>query len=396
MLARPEIDLQTRRSTLSAATDSPQASAKLLMEITRVSIFEPDRTAKSITPLLLELPNDAVLAISDDLDKLLDNSEPTLRSAAVMLKVRSGAPLPALAERDPDALIQAVDTLPEDQAPANLASQMATLALEGKLNANQALRQAARLSTDHKALFDRLAPVIDKAQAIGFDQWSDDHKLAMAALGAMHQLPDEQWPDGFDAYRIERADEQTLALGHEVYYEEERGCVKCHGHHGEGTEGFPPLAGSPWVLGAPERGASIVKFGLMGELAHLTNPSDGKPYNAQMEPLSYLADAQIAAALTYTRQHFGNFASPVPAQVVANARRQEEGPMWQADALLQWYPFERDRVLGSMPAPQLKLVHWKPPPMGLAYVLGLVTLLMVAILVPTYFGGGQAPAHPAH
>ena len=46
----------------------------------------------------------------------------------------------------------------------------------------------------------------------------------------------------------------------------------------------------------------------------------GKPFSAQMEPLSYYNNAEIAAAVTFVRQSFGNFVEREIEQIV-----QEQG-----------------------------------------------------------------------
>lgn len=359
------------------------------MQLTDIQILEPDRTAQAIAPLLLELPSDAILAISEDLDALLDSTTPGLRSAAVALKVRSGAPLGSLAERDPQALLDAVASLSMEQAPASLPPALIDLAQAGQLDAGQAIEQADRLSADKSALFERLAKLAEPAMDTSYEQWGPTHHLAMAALAGMHQTPDSDWPEGFGDYRITRADPSVLQLGREKYFHHEKGCVKCHGEHGEGTPGFPPLAKSPMANGDPVRAATIVRFGLMGELPHAINPADGKPYSAQMEPLSYYNYQEMAAALTFVRQNFGNFTAPVTVQDVAAADAPDEGMMWQASALIKKYPFERDRLTGPLPAPpppSIDIVKISLPSSGLWLMLGAVAVCMLLILGGTYAG----------
>lgn len=395
-IVRPDIGLADRQAALATLGDTPEQRARALMQAVKIKFFDPALTAEAITPLLLGLPNEGAYAISDELDALLDSEVAGLRSAAVALKVRAGASLDALAQRDPEALLDAVAALPADQAPDGISSGLIDLAEQGKLPAPLALRQAARLNNDTQAYFARLAGFVDRAREIGYDQWGKDHRLAMAALSSMNATPDEQWPAGFEDYQLAAADPETFKLGHAVYHHEEKGCIKCHGTHGQGTEGFPALAGAPWVLGDPQRATSIVKFGLKGELVHTKNPANGQPFNAQMEPLSYLSDADIAAVLTYVRQSWGNYASPVSIDDVKAARAPKEGQMmWQAEDLLRWYPFERDRVTGSLPGPTLKVQSWKAPSMGVVYMLVVVTLMMAAILLPTWLGG-RPPSDGPH
>jgi len=366
------------------------------MQLNEIHQLDPARTAEAVAPLLLELSPEAVQAISTDLDALMQSPTPGLRSAALALKVRSGASLDTLAEQDPAALLEAVRSLPADQAPQSLSADMLALAQSGNINTSMAIEQAVRLSKDLRTLFKQLAGWVDGAQDLGYEKWGSDHKLAMAALAAMHSLPEENWPAGFNDYKIARADPETLKLGSEIFHEPEKGCIKCHGDQGQGTEGFPPLAGSPTLLGDPHRSASIVKYGLAGTLPHTRNPVDGNPFNAQMEPLSYFNNAEVAAVLTYVRQSFGNYASPVSVEMVAAARRPKaEGQMWDLASLTSWYPYDRDRILGSLPGPQLQVVHWSAPSLGVLYMLAVVTLLMLAILVVTMLGGGPVD-HDAH
>ena len=247
---------------------------------------------------------------------------------------------------------------------------------------------------------ERLAALAKPAIDLGYDQWGQEHKIAMAALAGMHQTPDEDWPVGFDQFRIERAEQSVLELGKDVYFRHDQGCYKCHGEKGEGTSGFPPIAGSPMLNGDPVRAAKIVKYGLKGPLEHSINPADGMPYNAQMEQQSHLSEAEMAAALTYARQNYGNFAPPVTLRDVVAAKAPEGGMMWQASDLLAEYPFERDRLTGPLPAPpppSIDVVKLTLPSSGLWLMLGAVAVCMLLILGATYAGkflhDPQTPTH---
>lgn len=393
--------IDVRRKALQAAGDTSEQRANVLMQVAKQNEFFPEKTAQAITPLLLELSNEGVFSINKDLEKLLDSSTPGLRSAAVALKVRSGAPLASLAERDPQALLAAVASLSSEQAPGTLPATLIDLAEAGKLDPGIAIAQADRLSNDKAALFDRLAALADPVMEVTYDQWSDQHVLAMAALAGMHNTPDTDWPEGFAKFRIAKADEATLKLGKDIYFFHDQGCYKCHGENGEGTSGFPPLAGSPTLVGDPIRAAKILKYGLQGELPHTLNPADGKPFSAQMEPLSQFNDAEMAAALTYVRQSFGNYAAPVTIEHMqkAKAPNSEKGEgenMWNAAALLEKFPFTRDRLTGSLPPPAMNIYHWAPPAAGLWMMLAAVTLCMLLILGITYAGKFMQPAHAMH
>jgi len=93
-------------------------------------------------------------------------------------------------------------------------------------------------------------------------------------------------------------------------------CAVCHGQNGEGRPGlYPPLAGSEWVSGAPERLAAIILDGMQGPVGH---------YNAVMPGWrGYLRDAEIAAVMTWLRGREGKPA--VSAVDVAHVHMETEG-----------------------------------------------------------------------
>ena len=94
-------------------------------------------------------------------------------------------------------------------------------------------------------------------------------------------------------------------------------CAACHQATGLGLPGaFPPLAGSEYVNGDPGRLTRLVLRGLTGPVTVA-----GASFNGAMPAWAdQLTDAEIAAALTYVRSHFGNSAGPVAADTVAAAR----------------------------------------------------------------------------
>jgi len=108
----------------------------------------------------------------------------------------------------------------------------------------------------------------------------------------------------------------NLSLGKYIY--EVKVCAACHGLDGEGKPGqAPPLAGSDWVNAkGPNRIIHIVLLGLNGPIE-----VSGQQYNfsAGMTPFgNALSDEEIAAALSYVRQAWGNKADPIlPEQVQA-------------------------------------------------------------------------------
>ncbi len=97
-------------------------------------------------------------------------------------------------------------------------------------------------------------------------------------------------------------------------------CITCHQPTGMGMPGiYPPLNGSEWVNGSPDRVIRIVLYGLKGDI-HVT----GKMFNAAAMPSfgkvpnsAYnWSDEKIAAVLTFVRQNWDNKAGPVTADQV--------------------------------------------------------------------------------
>ncbi len=111
-------------------------------------------------------------------------------------------------------------------------------------------------------------------------------------------------------------------------------CAACHQVTGLGVPGiYPPLAGSEWAQGNEERIIRIVLHGLNGPIT-----VEGKDYTNAMASLgTVLKDEQIANALTYVRQEWGNKAPEVKAETVARIRA-EVGPRtapWTSAELLK-------------------------------------------------------------
>ena len=111
-------------------------------------------------------------------------------------------------------------------------------------------------------------------------------------------------------------------------------CITCHQATGQGVPGvFPPLAGSEWAQGDEERIIRIVLLGLNGPIK-----VEDKEFNNAMPGLgTSLKDEQIAHALTYVRQEWGNKAGAVTPETVARIRGElgNRPPQFPAAALLK-------------------------------------------------------------
>jgi mono/diheme cytochrome c family protein len=109
-------------------------------------------------------------------------------------------------------------------------------------------------------------------------------------------------------------------------------CAACHQAQGEGTDRYPPLAGSEWVNGPESRVVRLILPGLTGDVE-----VQGQVYNGAMPPWgSALSDAEIAAVATYIRSSFGNQSLPSTAATVAQERAAYPGrtTSWTAPELL--------------------------------------------------------------
>lgn len=86
-----------------------------------------------------------------------------------------------------------------------------------------------------------------------------------------------------------------------------RKCAACHQPNGQGLPNpIPPLMGSGYLQDDPDKTATLVLRGKAGMPAfHM-----------------FLSDEQISKILTYARGAWGNSASPVTPEVVAEARKQ--------------------------------------------------------------------------
>jgi mono/diheme cytochrome c family protein len=98
-------------------------------------------------------------------------------------------------------------------------------------------------------------------------------------------------------------------------------CITCHQATGQGMPGvYPPLDGSEWVNGDPERVIRIVLYGLKGDI-HV----EGHDFNAAAMPVFGQVtqsaynwnDQKVAAVLTYVRQAWGNKSGPITVDQVA-------------------------------------------------------------------------------
>lgn len=105
-----------------------------------------------------------------------------------------------------------------------------------------------------------------------------------------------------------------LTRGKAVY---ENVCALCHNPDGAGKPNqAPPIAGSEWALGNPNRMIRIPLAGLTGPVQ-----VKGQEWNLSMPAMgAALSDEDLAAVLTYMRKSFGNNASEITPDQVKKVR----------------------------------------------------------------------------
>ena len=136
--------------------------------------------------------------------------------------------------------------------------------------------------------------------------------IALLAWGSWYYFQNTGYPVGAGDRRTAIVVSDTVD-GAAVYA---GNCVACHQATGQGLAGiFPPLAGSSWVLENDARLVQILLFGVQGEM--IVNE---QAYNGVMPAFSQLSDAELAAVLTHIRASWGNAASPITAEQVAEGR----------------------------------------------------------------------------
>jgi glucose/arabinose dehydrogenase/mono/diheme cytochrome c family protein len=132
------------------------------------------------------------------------------------------------------------------------------------------------------------------------------------------------YPEGISGYgtkeiaathepHVDKGSDESLTEGKEVY---DMYCMVCHMPNGKGAPGMnPPLIDTEYVLGDKERLIKIVLNGMSDPIE-----INGEIYQNIMPPHAFLTDHQISDVLTFVRNSWGNDASAVTAEEVAEVR----------------------------------------------------------------------------
>ena len=135
---------------------------------------------------------------------------------------------------------------------------------------------------------------------------------------------------------------KKYALGERVFYEE-GSCYTCHRDHGEGIARiYPPLAGSEWALGDPERLTKLTLHGVWGKIrarGKIFEPTKGVPPMTAVGNM--FSDSEVAAVLSYVRSSWGNDASEINAGFVKKVRAatKTRRKFYSPEELLEMHPF---------------------------------------------------------
>lgn len=181
--------------------------------------------------------------------------------------------------------------------------------------------------------------VLEAANQMPMDDWMGD--TYQTALAHLQDKSLEEKKEEIAVTSLEGADKELFLKGRSIY-SRDGFCQTCHQVDGRGLSAsqYPPLAGTEWVTGNEERLIKVVLHGLMGPMTLL-----GKDYpgNVPMTPFGgMLNDEEVAAVLTYVRNSFGNEASVISADKVAEVRAataDQEGYYTPAE-LLEMHPME--------------------------------------------------------
>jgi nitrite reductase (NO-forming) len=113
--------------------------------------------------------------------------------------------------------------------------------------------------------------------------------------------------------------EIQIERGKQIYMQT---CFVCHQPDGQGLAGqIPPLAKSDLLLSDK---AGAIRGILQGRSGEIT--VNGKKYNGTMVPLNYLTNEQIANAMTYVLNDWGNTGDAVSAEEVRRVRSEAPPP----------------------------------------------------------------------
>jgi len=182
-------------------------------------------------------------------------------------------------------------------------------------------------------------PILEEAKKKPLDDWMiHAHETAVAHLSGKAVSKKQEV---YSTTNLKGKDFELFNQGKAIYAKEGY-CATCHQSDGKGLpgSGFPPLSGTEWVTGSEDRLIKIILKGFMGPIE-----VNGKSYEGQVPMTPFeglLKDQEVAAIATYIRNSFGNKASVVQAEKVAQIRAalKKKKDFYQSSKLLKEHPLE--------------------------------------------------------
>ena len=166
-------------------------------------------------------------------------------------------------------------------------------------------------------------PVVEEASRQPLDRWSINPSVIALAHLKGESVRSVRGLDEAPA-NLEGAQLAQYLAGREIF-RRDGFCATCHMRDGSGlpASGFPPLAETDWVAGDTDRLIKLTLDGLIGPIEVLERLYPGQ---VPMTPFrNLLTDEELAAVLSYVRTDFGNGASMVSADQVAEVRAATAG-----------------------------------------------------------------------
>lgn len=188
---------------------------------------------------------------------------------------------------------------------------------------------------------DEAMPILEEAAKHPIDSWmADAYQTAATRFGSMAS-PAETGTAAITTTHLKGADLARYKKG-ELIFQREGFCITCHQADGKGlpNSGFPPLAGTRWVLGDDTRLIKLTLNGLHGPMEVL-----GKKYPGQVPMTPFgglLNDEEIADVLTYVKNAFGNKGKTVDAEHVKTVREAiaDKKGFYSPEELLKEHPLD--------------------------------------------------------
>ncbi len=139
----------------------------------------------------------------------------------------------------------------------------------------------------------------------------------LAACEARIDWPGKSGTKAAATRRLTAEEQRRFAQGKRLYIH----CMGCHGVDGEGMGGtYPPLNGSPVVLGPPGILTRVLLHGIEGPVT-----IGGKTWDSAMVAAPVRGNDELAAIMTYIRRAWENNAEPVDAAEIMRVKRATEG-----------------------------------------------------------------------